>query len=348
MRAVQVTGLGTAELREVPEPRPEQGEVVIRPTTVGICGTDVHVLHHGALIDPDELPLTLGHEFVGEIVEVAGPPQRSQYPALGRLLAPGARVTVEPLVPCGSCLACRRGRPNRCGRMSHLGIWRDGAMADAVSAPVGRVVPVPDALDDTQAALIELYACAVNFVDQGRVEAGAHVAVVGAGPVGLATAQCALAAGAATVTLVDPQASRRRFAAAIGLGEASPDAAAARAALDELTGGQGASVVFECVGAGPAIDDALSLAAVGGRVVAAGIPTGAVTLDWNVVVTRELAVVGAFASSWSFARTIDLMAAGRLDAAALVTARVPLDDAVHALNDTARDPRHCKVHLQVA
>jgi 2-desacetyl-2-hydroxyethyl bacteriochlorophyllide A dehydrogenase len=348
MRALQMVGLGDAELRDVPEPRAVDGEVVIRPTTVGICGTDVHVLHHGALIDPDELPLTLGHEFVGEITEVVGAPRRSAYPALGRLLAPGARVTVEPLVPCGTCLACRRGRPNRCARMSHLGIWRDGAMAEAVLAPVGRVVPVPDALDDTQAALVELYACAVNFVDQGRVAAGDRVAVVGAGPVGLATAQVALAAGAATVTLVDPQAGRREFAAGIGLGGAQPDAAAARAALDELTGGQGATVVLECVGAGPAIDDAMSLAAVGGRIVAAGIPTGPVTLDWNVVVTRELEVLGAFASAWAFERAMDLMVAGRVDPSALVTARVPLSEGVDALGGIARDPAHCKVHLQVA
>jgi 2-desacetyl-2-hydroxyethyl bacteriochlorophyllide A dehydrogenase len=348
MRACQMIGPGVAELRDVPDPRAEGDEVVIRPTTVGICGTDVHVLHHGALIDPDELPLTLGHEFVGEIVEIAGPPRRSAYPALGRLLAPGARVTVEPLVPCGGCPSCRRGHPNRCGRMSHLGIWRDGAMAEAVSAPVGRVVPVPDALDDTQAALVELYACGVNFVARGRVAPGDRVAVVGAGPVGLATAQCALAAGAASVTLVDPQAQRRAFAATIGLGPVRPDAAAARAALDELTGGEGAAVVFECVGAGPAVDDALTLAAPGGRVVAAGIPTGTVTLDWNVLVTRELEVVGAFASAWAFEPAMAWMAAGRVDAAALVTARVPLEDAVSALDDTARDPAHCKVHLQVA
>jgi L-iditol 2-dehydrogenase len=348
MRALQMTGLGEASLRDVPDPHPHEDEILIRPTTVGICGTDVHVLHHGALIDPDELPLTLGHEFVGEVAEVAGAPRRSVYPGLDRLLAPGARVTVEPLVPCGTCLACRRGHPNRCARMSHLGIWRDGAMAEAVLAPAGRVVPVPDALDDTQAALVELYACAVNFVDQGRIDAGDRVAVVGAGPVGLATAQCAIAAGASSVTLVDPQDGRRAFAASIGLDLTEPDAAAARASLDEATGGQGAAVVFECVGAGPAIDDALSLAAVGGRVVAAGIPTGPVTLDWNVVVTRELEIRGAFASSWSFERAMDLMVAGRLDPAALVTGRVPLEEGVQALNVTARDPAHCKVHLQVA
>jgi threonine dehydrogenase-like Zn-dependent dehydrogenase len=102
------------------------------------------------------------------------------------------------------------------------------------------------------------------------------------------------------------------------------------------------------VGAGPAIDDALTLAATGGRVVAAGIPTGPVTLDWNLLVTRELEVVGAFASAYAFERAMALMAAGRVDPAALVTARVPLDQGVQALNETARDPMHCKVHLQVA
>lgn len=348
MRALQMMAQGEAEIRDVPEPRAVGDEVVIRPSTVGVCGTDVHVLHHGALIDPDELPLTLGHEFVGEVVEVAGGPKRSVYPALGQLIAPGTRVTVEPLVPCGSCFACRTGHPNRCARMSHLGIWRDGAMADAVLAPASRVVPVPDELDDTQAALVELYACAVNFVDQAAIRAGGRVAVVGAGPVGLATAQTALAAGAASVTLVDPQAARRDFAASIGLGDVTPDAAAARARIDELTGGQGADVVLECVGAGPAIDDALTLAAAGGRIVAAGIPTGPVTLDWNVLVTRELEVVGAFASAYAFERAMALMGAGRVDPAALVTARVSLDDGVEALNGTARDPQHCKVHLQVA
>lgn len=313
MRALQMVARGEAALSEIPDAVPAPGEVLIRPTRAGICGTDLHILHDGALIDEGaQLPLTLGHEFVGEVVEGPREPGPAPYPAFARPLLPGTRVTVEPLLPCGRCAHCVRGRPNLCRSMSHLGIWRDGCMAELVTAPSLRVVPVPDTLDDAQAALIELFACGVNFVERGEVAPGAICVVVGGGPVGLATAQCALAAGAAHVLTVEPRAPRAELARRAGAGEVHGSFATARAALDELTGGDGADAVFECVGAQGAIRDAIAFAGKGGRVVMAGIPTREVTLDWTRVVTDELRLVGAFASAWAFDRAIAWTASGRL------------------------------------
>lgn len=340
MRACQVIGRGHAALTEIGDPRAEPGDVLVRPTRVGICGTDLHILHDLALVDENDLPLTLGHEFVGEVMAdpggSAGPP-----------LHAGQRVTVEPLVPCWRCALCLRGRPNLCRRMSHLGIWRAGCMADLVSVPRARVVPVPDALDDLEAALVELYACAVNFVEKARMSPGAHCAVIGGGPVGLATAQCAVASGAAGVALVEPQAGRRRFAREIGIEEVHATAHEAIDALAERTSIAGADVVFECVGAGPAIASSLQVAGKGGRVVMAGIPTAEVTLDWTPLVTNELEVVGAFASAWAFERAMDLMVAGRIDPASLVTATRPFEEVVDALVQ-ATGASECKIHLDMA
>lgn len=340
---------GEAALRDVPDPVPAADEVLIRPVQAGICGTDLHILYDGALIDEeDQLPLTLGHEFVGAVVEGPREPGPSPYPALARPLQPGTRVTVEPLLPCGRCSHCLRGRPNLCRTMSHLGIWRDGCMAELVRAPALRVVPVPDELDDTQAALIELFACGVNFVEQGELTPGAVCVVVGGGPVGIATAQCAVAAGAGHVLLVEPQAPRAELARAAGAGEVHGSFATARAALDELTDGGGADVVFECVGAEGAIRDAIAYAGKGGRVVMAGIPTREVRLDWTRVVTDELRLVGAFASAWAFDRAIAWTVAGRLRPQALLTAVHDLSDGVGALARAASDPDQCKIHLRVA
>jgi 2-desacetyl-2-hydroxyethyl bacteriochlorophyllide A dehydrogenase len=347
MRACQMIARGEAVVHEVADAVAAPGEALIRPTRVGICGTDLHILHDGALIDEGaQLPLTLGHEFVGEVVEGPREPGPSPYPALARPLQPGTRVTVEPLLPCGRCVHCLRGRPNRCARLSHLGIWRDGCMAELVAAPSARIVPIPDALDDTQAALVELYACAVNFAEQARLAPGAVCAVVGGGPVGIATAQCALAAGAGHVLLVEPQPARAALARRAGIDDVHGSFAAADAALGELTGGAGAAAVFECVGAEGAIRDAIALAGKGARVVMAGIPSAPVTLDWTPVVTGELELAGAFASAWAFDRAIALMAAGRVDPAALLTAERPLEEAPQAL-EQARAADHCKIHLWV-
>lgn len=338
--------VGQATLEDVIEPRAADGCLVVKPTVAGICATDLHVLYHGALIDDQCLPLTLGHEFVGEVVELPAQPYHSAYPALGSMRV-GSRVAVEPLLPCMRCYQCFRGRQNLCLHMRHLGISADGCFADYVAVPALRAVPVPDSVSDRAAALVELVACAVNFVDSARFQAGDVCVVVGAGPAGLASVQAAAASGASAVVAIEPVAERRTLALECGASHACVPGDEARAVLGELTGGVGADVVLECVGTAGAVNGALEATRGGGRVMLAGIPTERPEIDTELVVTRELTVVGAFASAWSFERAIRWIERGLVHPEQMVTGELPLNAIASGIERALRDQTQGKLHVNV-
>ena len=186
MRAVRMTDLGHAIIDHVEIPVLGRGEVLLAPRYSGVCATDLHVLHHHLGNGP--LPLTLGHEMTGRVVKIG--PGVSQH-------LQGARVVVEPVLPCGECVYCRQGFINLCPHMSHLGIWKDGAFAEYVAVDANRVTVVPSNVTNIDAALVEPLACAVNFTDKAPIRAGDRVAVLGAGPIGLMTVQVLASMGAA-------------------------------------------------------------------------------------------------------------------------------------------------------
>jgi 2-desacetyl-2-hydroxyethyl bacteriochlorophyllide A dehydrogenase len=345
MKAYRMIATGQAELEDVPEPKPNEAEVVVRPTVVGVCATDLHVLYHGGLVKESDLPLTLGHEFAGEVVEVREP-QTASYPTIQQPIMQGARVAVEPLVPCYECFHCRQGRLNLCLRMSHLGISRDGCMAEYVSVPASRVVPIPDGVPDDAGALIELFACAVNFVEKAQLAPGDITVVVGAGPAGLATVQCAVAAGAAEVVAVDPIEERRDLARACGATAVVGASEEARTAVMDATNDVGADVVFDCVGSSEAVNEALRLSRRGGRVVLVGFPPGPITVESEVIVTGELRVIGAFASAWDFDRAISWTSKGKIKPELMITKQVPFDQTVQALETARNDQTQGKIQIK--
>jgi len=340
-----MVGRGQAIFQTVSEPHATDTEVIVRPQRLGVCATDLHVLYHGALVKESDLPLTLGHEFMGEVVEVRGGPRPAAYPKIREPIDIGTRVAVEPLVPCMHCVQCMQGRLNLCVRMTHLGISRDGCFAEYVSVPVSRVVPLPDEVSDSAGALIEVFACGVNFIDKARMEPGDICVVVGAGPAGLVTVQCALAAGAGAVYVLEPVPERRELAQLCGAAEVFSTPEEAHASVMEATGATGADVVFECVGNSSAVNEAIHLARKGGRVVLVGIPTGPINIDSEPIVVGELNVVGAFASSWDFDRAIAWTVSGQIKPEFIITSEVPFSDSIHALETALRDLTECKIQV---
>ena len=210
----------------------------MRPEAVGLCGSDFHYFHgHLAGV---AYPRVQGHEF-SAIVEAVGDGCPADF-------APGQRVAVWPLSACGACHACAIGRENACERMSLIGIHSDGALQERLTVPAAQSFAVDD-LDARLTAFIEPTSIAVRTVVRGRVAAGEHVLVLGAGPIGQAVAIASLDRGA-VVLVADRIESRLEFARAYGcevavMAPGEDIAARARA----WAGGQAPEVVVEATGA---------------------------------------------------------------------------------------------------
>jgi len=340
MRAWQRFGPDDVRLVTVQRASPGPGDVLLRPLVSGVCGTDLHVLH-GEGLGELPVPLTMGHEVCGEVIALGDAASgNGPYPRRADPLRVGERVVVEPVLPCGRCYFCVRGQLNVCPRMSHLGIWRDGNYADYVAVPAWRAARLPERIDDINGVLVEVTACGLNCVDQAGLRAGETALVVGGGPMGHMAAQCLLAAGAGLVLLSEPSPERRALAEAAGVHvtlDPGVDDVVARAR--ELTGGLGVDVAVECVGTAGTVQQALDATRRRGRCVLNGLPAAPVELDIGELVFGEKHVVGSLASAWQFERTIDLIAAGRVQPALMLGATFAFDAVPLALEaaQTRRD-----------
>jgi threonine dehydrogenase-like Zn-dependent dehydrogenase len=314
------------EVVDVPEPGPaEPGCVVVRPETIGICGSDFHYFHGdlGSVGEDELYPRIQGHEF-SAIVEDVG----SGCPPA---LAPGQRVAVWPVVACGSCHACLLGRGNACERITLIGIHRDGALQERLSIPATQAFPVTET-DARISAFIEPMSIAVRTVVRGRVAAGERVLVLGAGPIGQAVSIAALDRGA-SVLMVDRLASRlergRASGADLALLEPGDDLVdRAR----EWGRGELPEVVVEATGAEEPMRAALDAVAQTGRVLVVGLSTHEVPLRIGILPFRELDVLGVSTCSRDdFAEAVELVARRRDAVGPLISHEYALEDAPAAI-----------------
>lgn len=327
MLAVRLHPDRQLRLHDEPIPEPGPGEALVRVGGVGLCGSDRHWVVDGGIGDAVlDAPLVLGHEFDG-VVET------------GRLR--GRRVAVDPAVSCGTCEPCSAKAENLCLRVRFAGHGRtDGALREFIAWPEGSLYPLSDALDERVGPLVEPLAVAIHGVDLGRLEAGATVAVIGCGPIGLLVVALARAAGARTIVATDP--SPLRLAAATHLG--ATDVIEARGGPDDgvavlaATNGRGLDVVFEAAGDAPALDCAVTAAVPGGRVVLLGIPPDDRTSFSASVARRKGLTLTLIRRSThdTFRRAVELAEAGSIDLASLVTLRVPLAEGARAFDALVR------------
>lgn len=299
MRAALLRGPRDLAIERAPVPAAAPGEVLVAVEAVGLCGSDRHLF---AGDRPLAGPLVLGHEIAGRIA-AAGPgvpPERV-----------GQRVTVEPNIPCGACDRCVRGLGRLCARKESLGLTRWGGLAEYVTVPQAFAWPVPDSVALADAATIEPAAVALHAVARAEAPAGATVAVVGCGGVGLLVAAVALARGHRVVAL-EPQAGRRAAALAAGVAQVRDARDAAEAGA--FFAAAGAVAIFECAGRADTAQLCLDAAPPGSRVVLVGLAAEEVRFSPHHFVRAELDVRGAliYDHPADFAATIALVAAGRL------------------------------------
>lgn len=321
MRRVTVTAPNVVEVVDAPAPELRAGEVRVRMTVTGVCGSDVHASHGRHPFVP--LPYNPGHEVVGVVTEAAGD-------VTG--LAPGDRVTVEPTLPCWECKMCRTGRSNICERLRFFGCgYEQGGMADEFTVPANRIHRVPDDFDDLQAILIEPLSTPVHAVRLAGDVAGKAVAVIGAGTIGLLVLAALKHAGARRIVMTDVLESKRERALRLGA-DAVVDAAradVAEAVRAEL--GESADVVFDCVAVQQTLDQGIAMALKGGTVVIVGVPAAPVTIPAPQIQDLQVRIQGsATYMPEDYATSIEIIRAGGVRAEDFVTSRFPLERAADA------------------
>jgi len=333
VRAAVYHGEGRLAVQELPEPEAGPGELVVRVRACGLCGSDLM----GWYQDP-RAPVVLGHEPAGEVLEAGD----------GAAFPVGARVFVHHHVPCMTCRLCRAGRHTLCARFRRTAI-EPGGLAERVRVPAEiadtDVLALPDHLPDWAATLVEPLACVVRGQRLAGLAAGDRVAVVGAGAMGLLEVQAALAAGAGPVAAVEPRAERRELAGRLG---ARPVPVADPGVVADALDGELADRVFVCTSDRRAIADALALAAPAGVVqLFAPTPPGeAVPLDLGSIFFREVSIQSTYSAGPHDTRAaLELLAAGAVDAGALISHRLPLAEVEEAFR-LARSGEALKVVIE--
>ncbi|MCB0135717.1 MAG: alcohol dehydrogenase catalytic domain-containing protein, partial [Caldilineaceae bacterium] len=215
MMAVQLHGPRDLRVEQVPRPpAPGAGEILLRVTAVGVCGSDIHTYQDARIGDTVvETPLILGHEFAG-VIEAIGPDSLDGNAAP---LQVGERVAVDPAQPCGRCELCEQGHPNLCHRLHFCGTYPDaGSLSEYMIMPAHSCFPIPDDMDDATAALLEPLGIAIHAVDLAKLRVADSAVILGAGPIGLYCLQMAKLSGADPVYVVDQFPWRLAMAARYG------------------------------------------------------------------------------------------------------------------------------------
>jgi threonine 3-dehydrogenase len=273
-------------LEEVPRPEIGINDVLIRVHKTGICGTDLHIESWdpwaAKTIHP---PQVIGHEFVGEVVEVGSNVTDFH---------PGELVSGEGHVTCGRCRHCLAGQRHLCVNTLGLGVNRDGAFAEFVALPMTNVWPHHEGIDEEVAAIFDPFGNAVHTALAFEV-LGEDVLITGAGPIGLMAGAVARHAGARNIVVSEPNAFRRALSLQMGATVAiDPRERELADVQRELGMVEGFDVAFEMSGNAAALRSAMSNMAHGGRIAILGIPTAEISLDVNMIVFNQLTLRGIY------------------------------------------------------
>lgn len=321
MKALLLTEYKQMQVTDVDEPDVGPDDVLIQVEACGICGSDIH--GYDGSTGRRIPPLVMGHEAAGIVVATGD--GVSDLPE-------GTRVTFDSMVSCGKCGFCRDGNQNLCDNRMVLGVScgeyrRHGAFAERISVPRRIVYQLPDSLPFEHAALVEAVSVAVHAANVTPAKLGDTAVVVGAGMIGLLTLQAIRAAGASQVIAVDLNDKRLAVAQELGADVVlRGDQVDVVEEVRKLTGGRGADVALEVVGATPTVQTAIESVRKGGNVTLVGNVSPTVQLPLQSVVTREISLHGTCGCNGEYPECIDLMNRGIINVAPLITAKISLAD----------------------
>lgn len=332
------------------EPQPERAlapdEVLVSVSYGGICGSDLHYYHRGAVGDfALREPMVLGHEISGRVIEWGS--------AVTGLVA-GQKAALNPSRACLTCRNCRQGRSNLCldmrflgsaGRFPHV----QGGFAETLVLRADQIIPLPDDADLLAVSVAEPLSVALHAVNRAGPLLGKRVIVTGSGPIGLLTARSAIAAGASFVVSTDVE-------------DAALEVARVRFGVDEVVNVRtsqgldrfeddvdGFDVAFEASGSPDALRSLFKVVRRGGRIVQLGMmPPGEHGVPVGPLQTREIDLVGAFRAHDEFDQAVEAIVSGRIDVSPILSGTYPLADAVAAFERAGDRSQVVKLHIAVA
>jgi len=323
MLTAAYTGNATIDIAEAEPVPPAPGQVQLEVAYVGLCGTDLHILH-GSMDARVQTPLVFGHEMSGTIGAIGDGVEG---------WAVGDRVTVMPLAWDGTCPACLAGNQHICQNLDFIGIDSPGALQARWNVPADTLVALPADIAMDAAALVEPVAVAVHDVRRSELAPGDRAVVIGGGPIGVLIATVARAFGA-EVAVIELDPTRRAQIGALRFETLDPRETDQVAWVEQWTGGAGADVVFEVSGAAAAVLGATGLAKVRGTIVVVAIHPTPREIDLQRVFWRELRILGARVyQRTDFERAVELIADGTIPTAVLITKVVPLAETRAAFDD---------------
>ncbi len=325
MKAILYADWERLELVDVPEPKPKEGEVLIKVGHVGICGSEIEcVVQRHPRRQP---PLIMGHEFAGTVVELGDGVTNLQV---------GQQVAVNPIIGCWKCRWCQQGRPNLCERRKLLSMQLPGAFAEFVVAPAENCHPLPEGVTTREGAITEPVANAVHALRLAQTVLPERVIVFGAGPIGLVCAQVARAFGATFIAIVEVVPQRIEIAKNFADAVINPQTEDVLAKAKELTKGLGFDLALDAVGR--SITRRLAVESVHpmGIVMWVGLHEDETTVPGMQIIYGEKTVKGSSAyTDADFATALKLIASGKVEVKSWVH-EFPLEQGVEVFWKLAR------------
>lgn len=322
---------------EIPVPEPAVDEVLIQVLFSGICGSELHEYLAGPIfipMDPHPLtgtqaPQTMGHEFSGRIVKLGSAVTGLEV---------GTVVAINPILACGMCPSCLRGKNNLCDQLAYYGLIGDGGHAEYAVVKAANCVAVPPEVPAEYAAFAEPAGTAYHAVNQAKIKPGDSVAVLGGGTIGQLTAQYAREAGAAKIFMTEILSSRIGIAETIGAVDTiiNPLEQDVLETVYSLTDEQGVDCAVECCGGGKTglLEDtahqAVSMTRPEGRTIIVGTFAEPTEFHFNTVVLMERHIIGSWVwqTGKEYQEAIELISNGKISVKPLISAKLTIDKAL--------------------
>ena len=336
MKAVYIEKPWSVEEKEIEKPQAKENEALLKIYAAGICGSDI-----GAFRGTNGLvsyPRVIGHELAGEILSIPEDNPKG--------LKVGDHVVVDPYLYCGHCYPCSIGRTNCCTDLKVLGVHIDGGMSEYFAHPANMLIKVPEDMPWDIIPMAEPLTIALHGLHRLQLKAGEHIAINGAGTIGLMAALTAIHYGAEPI-LIDLVEERLAFAKELGVKyviNLKTDDLLERIA--EYTNGRMAECVMEASGANAAIRSTLDMVSHAGRIIFTGWPKKETLLPTDLITKKEIDIRGARTSAGEFEEAVDLIYYNKVPIRALLTKVVSVDEAPETLRDIEKNPgNYLKVNV---
>jgi len=336
MRGIYFVGKGKIEVKDdLPKPKIQSHEVLVKPKYCGICGSGVESYRYGGVYIPG---IIIGHEFSGDVVEVG---EKTKG------LKVGDRISVDPNTPCGDCYWCNRNQENMC-RLSNnaIGTTQNGGMAEFINVRADHAHKLPESMSYKAGAMVETLGNCLYAIQQSGFKIGDNVTVIGAGSIGLMTTQALNSAGASEIFILEPVEFKQKKA--LELGATKVFIPKFWSKITRATGRIGPDHIFDCVGNPDTVMTSINLIKRGGHITLIGIHVEAFEMKgWMQLPLKNVNIRGVFSFTPDiFKASLKLIAEKKVDGEAIVTKIIKLDE-VPRMVEILANPPHDEIKVLV-